>query len=118
MSQALRRASPSKPTKGLVRDLQEQLQASDQEMSLLLRATPRTLHRWASAPPEDYAPLLQLQALMELALKSLRKEAVGEWIHERNRALGGSIPIIQAADPRGYELVYNLLWDAYHGLPL
>ena len=50
--------------------------------------------------------------------KSLRPEALGEWFHERNRALGGSIPILLAADPRGYELVYDLLWDAYHGLPL
>ena len=118
MSSALRKSHDMGKSLSGVQELQRLLEVSDHELAVLLHVTPRTLYRWMEHPPSDHAPLLRLQELVEVANKSLRPEALGEWFHERNRALGGSIPILLAADPRGYELVYDLLWDAYHGLPL
>ncbi len=103
----------------IVSRLRSVLGLSDVELAFLLQATPRTLYRWLDqTPPEDYPPLKRLEELVRIARESLKDEALAEWFHEPNRALGGSVPIRLAADPRGYQIVHDLLGNAAHGLPL
>jgi putative toxin-antitoxin system antitoxin component (TIGR02293 family) len=100
-------------------ELRAMLDLSDVELAYLLEATPRTLYRWTErAPEEEYPPLKRLRELVQLAKQSLKESALAEWFHEPNRALGGSVPIRLAADPRGYQIVHDLLGNAAHGLPL
>lgn len=98
-------------------DMQEALNLTDAELAFLLDTHPRTVARWVQGPaPEHHVPYQQLKNIVELARRSLKGKALAEWFHERNRALGGSVPLRLMADPRGYELVYNLLYQAAYGL--
>ena len=95
------------------------LNPSDGELSLLLNTGIRTVYRWLEeGPPPQYYPLVRLQGLIDLARKSLKEDAIAEWFHEPNRALGGSVPLRLILDPRGFELVREELGNAAYGLPL
>ncbi|MFN0117426.1 MAG: antitoxin Xre/MbcA/ParS toxin-binding domain-containing protein [Elusimicrobiota bacterium] len=108
-----------KKTGHILEQIQTILQINDAEMAFLLEANPRTIARWVEdGPPEHYAPLIKWQQLIELAKQTLNENSVGEWFHEPNRALGGSIPLRLAADPRGFCIVQDLLGNAAHGNPL
>lgn len=95
------------------------LSPSDEELALLLNTGIRTVYRWLEeGSPDQHYPLIRLEELITLAKQSLKTEAIAEWFHEPNRALGGSIPIRLIMDPRGYDLVRNELGNAAYGLPL
>lgn len=95
------------------------LQADEQELAYLLETNPRTIYRWiADGPPDHYGPLARWQGLLESARQTIKEDGIGEWFHEPNRALEGSIPIRLAADPRGFKLVEELLNNAAYGNPL
>ena len=102
-----------------VAEIRRLLNPSDGELSLLLNTGIRTAYRWLEdGPPPQYYPLIRLQELINLARKSLKEEAIMEWFHEPNRALGGSIPLRLILDPHGFELVREELGNAAYGLPL
>lgn len=102
-----------------VAEIRRLLNPSDGELSLLLNTGIRTAYRWLEdGPPPQYYPLIRLQELINLARKSLKEEAIKEWFHEPNRALGGSTPLRLILDPRGFELVREELGNAAYGLPL
>ena len=95
------------------------LQTDEQELAYLLETNPRTIYRWIEdGPPDHYGPLTRWQGLLETARQTIKEDGIGEWFHEPNRALGGSIPIRLAADPRGFQVVEDLLSNAAHGNPL
>src|SRR5688572_1479627 len=99
--------------------LKRLLNASELELAYILDTNPRTIYRWLEdGPPANHTPLENWRELMKIAKKTLKEEAIAEWFHEPNRALGGSIPIRLAGDPRGFEVVRNLLGNAAHGNPL
>lgn len=109
----------AKKTDNPVAEIRRLLNPSDGELSLLLNTGIRTVYRWLDdGPPPQYYPLVRLQELIALARKSLKEDAITEWFHEPNRALGGSIPLRLILDPRGFDLVREELWNAAHGLPL
>ncbi|MBI5192098.1 MAG: DUF2384 domain-containing protein [Nitrospirae bacterium] len=109
----------ARKTDNPVAEIKRLLNPSDGELSLLLDTGIRTVYRWLEdGPPAQYYPLIRLQELIALALKSLNEDAITEWFHEPNRALGGSIPLRLVLDPRGFDLVREELWNAAHGLPL
>ncbi len=100
-------------------EMKKILKADENELAYLLNTNPRTVYRWlADESPEHYEPLQRWQQLISLAKATLKEEAIGEWFHEPNRALQGSIPVRLAADPRGFQLVHNLLGNAAYGNPL
>ena len=102
-----------------VAEIRRLLNPSDGELSLLLNTGIRTVYRWLEeGPPPQYYPLIRLQGLIDLARKSLKEDALAEWFHEPNRALGGSIPLRLILDPHGFELVREELGNAAYGLPL
>ena len=102
-----------------VLELQRLLQLTDEELAFLLHTSHRTIARWADdQAPNDNARLLRLQELVALAQETLKDEALSEWFREPNRALGGFVPLNLAGDPRGFELLKNLLYQAAYGLPL
>lgn len=116
MKPVIKHRSLTKPKNTVVADIQQQLKASEGELAHLLDSNERTIYRWvAEGGPEYYEPILRWKNILELARKSLQQEAIGEWFHEPNRALGGSIPIRLAADPRGFQIVEDLLGNAAHG---
>ncbi len=94
------------------------LNPSDEELALLLNTGTRTVYRWLEEGPPQHYPLIKIEKLIALAKKSLKSEAIAEWFHEPNRALGGSIPLRLIMDPHGYELVRDELGNAADGLPL
>ncbi|MFI5304881.1 MAG: antitoxin Xre/MbcA/ParS toxin-binding domain-containing protein [Nitrospiria bacterium] len=100
-------------------EIRRLLNPSDEELSLLLNTGVRTIYRWLEdGPPSQHSSLIKLEELIDLAKKSLKPEAIAEWFHESNRALGGSIPIRLILDPHGFDLVYQELGNAAYGMPL
>lgn len=116
---ARRRPAGIRNQENPVVEIRRLLRPSDEEMALLLNTGIRTVYRWLEeGPPRQHYPLIRLQELIALAEKSLKPEAIAEWFHEPNRALGGSIPLRLILDPHGYELVRDELGNAAYGLPL
>ncbi|MBI3605434.1 MAG: DUF2384 domain-containing protein [Nitrospirae bacterium] len=100
-------------------EIRRLLNPSDEELSLLLNTGVRTIYRWLEdGPPGQHYPLIKLEELVDLAKKILKPEAIAEWFHESNRALGGSIPIRLILDPHGFDLVRQELGNAAYGMPL
>lgn len=119
MKTSAKRSQSLKPlNENSVLMIQATLKASDVEMAMLLDANPRTIARWVSdGAPESYEPLIKWQRLIELAKQTLKVSVIGEWFHEPNRALNGSVPIRLASDPRGFHIVHDLLGNAASGNP-
>ena len=116
---AKHRPTRTKKIDNPVAEIRRLLNPSDGELSLLLNTGIRTVYRWLEeGPPPQYYPLVRLQELIDLARKSVKEEALTEWFHEPNRALGGSIPLRLILDPHGFELVREELGNAAYGLPL
>jgi hypothetical protein len=118
-SVAKHRPSQAKKIDNPVAEIRRLLNPSDAELSLLLNTGIRTVYRWLEdGPPPQYYPLVRLKELINLARKVVKEEAITEWFHEPNRALGGSIPLRLILDPHGFELVREELGNAAYGLPL
>jgi uncharacterized protein (DUF2384 family) len=99
-------------------EIRRLLNPADEELALLLNTGIRTVYRWIDeGSPQRHNPLLQLQELVNLAKKSMKSEAIAEWFHEPNRALGGFIPMRLILDPHGHQIVRDELGAAAHGLP-
>ena len=99
-------------------EIRRLLNPADEELALLLNTGIRTVYRWIDdGPPREHYPLIRLQALVDLAKRSMKPEAIAEWFHEPNRALGGFVPIRLILDSHGYQMVCDELGSAAYGLP-
>ena len=119
MKATLKQRAKARAGDNALMDLKRVLKADETELAYILDTTPRTVYRWlADEAPTDYEPFRRWQDLVQLAKETLREDAIAEWFHEPNRALQGSIPIRLAADPRGFQVVRDLLGNAAGGNPL
>jgi|GEM_PF-4310624 len=113
------RSIRAKKSENPLSEIRRMLNPSDEEMALLMNTGIRTVYRWLEdGPPPQHYPLIKLGELIEIAKKSLKPEAIADWFHEKNQALGGSIPIRLILDPHGFDIVREELGKAAYGLPL
>ena len=65
------------------------------DIATVTKVSPRAIRGWKTANPrsEPYDRLAELQSLVVLLSDSLTPRGVGQWLHARNRLLGGERPI-------------------------